>query len=235
MHKIFKAFIFVNIMFQKRCPGCKQGISKKFSYCPFCGFDFRESSREEAEENDALLDQVESMFKFPNFNSLLREIDKQVREFDKSLGKENQRIYKKPSSILPAKGISISISTSSGREPVIRVQSFGMPQPAEKIMKQEKPFIKPADTSGREDKLAKLPKKEPKTSVRRLTDRVVYEINLPGIKSMDDIAIKKLENSIEIKAFTRDAAYFKLIPIALQILRYYIEGSTLYLELKPEG
>src|SRR3989344_3748821 len=49
-------------------------------------------------------------------------------------------------------------------------------------------------------------------SIRRFADRVVYEIALPGVKSIKDISITKLENSIEIKAVSKDKAYFKLIP-----------------------
>ena len=83
------------------------------------------------------------------------------------------------------------------------------------------------------EKLAKLPRKEPETKVRRLTDKIIYEINLPGVKSLKNITVNKLENSIEIKAISKDRAYFKLIPIALPLIRYYLKKESLFLELKP--
>jgi hypothetical protein len=69
--------------------------------------------------------------------------------------------------------------------------------------------------------------------VRRLSDRIVYEIELPGVKA-SDIIINKLQNSIEIKAFTKEKAFFKLLPVALPILNYYMKQGKLVLELKPE-
>ena len=78
-------------------------------------------------------------------------------------------------------------------------------------------------------------KKEPKTNVKRLSNTVIYEINMPGVKSLDDISIVKLENSIEIKAVAKDKAYFKLIPVNLAILDYELERGKLILELEAKN
>ncbi len=40
----------------------------------------------------------------------------------------------------------------------------------------------------------------------------------------------KLENSIEIKAITKDKAYFKIIPLNLPIINYNILKEKLILE-----
>jgi len=38
-----------------------------------------------------------------------------------------------------------------------------------------------------------LPRHEPATNIRRLSNKVVYEIEMPEIKSIEDISIIKLE------------------------------------------
>jgi len=79
-------------------------------------------------------------------------------------------------------------------------------------------------------KFSNLPRVEPTTNIRRLSDKVIYEILMPGIKSIKDISIIKLENSIELKAISKNKAYFKLIPINLPITNYGILKERLILE-----
>jgi hypothetical protein len=67
-----------------------------------------------------------------------------------------------------------------------------------------------------------------------LTNKIVYEIDLPGVTNVKDVIINRLENSIEVKAFAKDKAYFKLIPLSLPIERYHLKEGKLVLELKPE-
>ena len=85
-------------------------------------------------------------------------------------------------------------------------------------------------TKEQEEKLRSLPKIEPSTLVRRLSNKVIYEIDLPGAKK-EDVMISKFKESIEIKAFTKDKIFIKIIPVGLPILRYYINNGKLSLEL----
>ncbi len=78
----------------------------------------------------------------------------------------------------------------------------------------------------------KLPKKQPETNVRRFSNKVVYEIEVPGVESIKDISISQMENSIEIKAVSKKNAYEKIIPIGLPILKYGLSNGKLVLELK---
>ncbi len=78
---------------------------------------------------------------------------------------------------------------------------------------------------------ANLPKDEPKTNLRRLSDKIIYEIELPGVKSVEDISIVKLENSIEIKALSKERAYSKTVPFDLKISKYNLSKEKLILEL----
>ena len=47
-----------------------------------------------------------------------------------------------------------------------------------------------------------------------------------------DIIINKLENSVEIKAFSKDRVYVKLIPLGLPLLSYNFKDELLTLEFK---
>ena len=196
--------------------------------------------------------------KFP-FRQLVKQLEKQIdaqmKSFDKSIDKDKIKIDERNLRRVPISGISISIS-GGGKEPVVRFreigkggkigkmrimtpgsgsgfQGIGENVEENKESKENKDSIIGKMTKSKAAKFAKLPKAEPHTKVRRLTDRIVYEIDLPGIKSIKDIILRKLENSIEIKAYAKDKAYFKLIPISLPIRRYKVENEKLILELVP--
>jgi len=123
--------------------------------------------------------------------NIFDEIDKHFEEVDKNL---NQGIYFKP-----IKGISIMIS-SGGAKPEIEVRNFG--HKAEKSMEKIK------------ERPVRIPKitEEPETMIEKIGNRQIVSIKLPRVK-MENIEIKRLEQSIEVKAFDGDKAYFKLIPI----------------------
>jgi hypothetical protein len=239
-------------MFRKKkikCMGCGKKIEKKFDFCPYCGHSMR--GKEEFKDFQKEFEKAIKMpffVKFP-FRQLMKQFEKQIgsqmREYDKGL--ENQKKSGKVAKEIrkiPISGLSISIGGSGTGKPVIKIKQVGKPEMM-KIMtarseentgkltreKIKKEMGKLSKIKAR--KFAKLPKTEPETKVRRLTDKIVYEIALPGVKSVKDIIIHKLENSIEIKAFAKDKAYFKLIPIALPMKRYKLEKEILILELVP--
>ena len=99
--------------------------------------------------------------------------------------------------------------------------------------KKEKPREKVSKTLTEEKRktLLSLPEKEPKTSVRRLSNKILYEMEVPGVSSIDDISINQLENSIEVKALSSKKAYKKLIPMSLPIRHYFLTKGKLTLEL----
>ena len=222
-------------MFGKKqaCSRCGKKSDKKYDFCPYCGFTLKEKE-----------DFFEPSFKmgFPFntiFKQLEKQIEKQLQEVDSELPTfmdEEKEIKKNPF----MQGISISISSSDKGQPVIRVNQMGNGKTENfshnnanaqkpKSLKRPKKKITPEQA----DHYSKLPKEEPLTNVRRLTDKIVYEINLPGVEEKNMI-ITRLQNSIEIKAFTKNKAFFKLIPISLPILKSQLKEGKLILELKPE-
>ena len=79
---------------------------------------------------------------------------------------------------------------------------------------------------------SKLPKKEPKTDLKRIADKISYEIEIPGVESFEDVSVLPLENTIEIKAITKEKAYSKSIPLNLPIVNYGFSKGLLVLEFQ---
>jgi len=229
-------------MFSKKCPKCARKVKTDFDFCPFCGLDFRIDKRMKREEDYGFLGKEDAFeSKMPNmnmgipfgfnnlFNSLLKEVDSQFRELDKETAKESSQ--KKRINNLNESGISISISSATGKKPEIKINAFG-PEFSNLKQKQTRE-IKPEKLNISEEQartISKLPKKEAKTSVRRMSNKIIYEITLPGINNLKDILINKLESSTEIRAFTKDTAYFKILPVNFPITHYSLEKDKLIIE-----
>jgi hypothetical protein len=232
---------------KKTCKRCKRKIEKGFSYCPHCGYSL---DREKEERDYGFIGKRDSNYSDPFrneirmplgfntiFKKLMKEMDKQFKELDKEIGKENvKRTDAKP--LIRKGGISINISSGAGK-PVIRVKSFrNMPQfkgVGDQTISQDKPTKKkkekPKISEEKAKKFAKLPRQEAESKVRRLSGKVIYEIDLPGVKNKKDVIVNQLENSIEIKAFSKDKAYFKFLPVNLPLKDYKLSKGKLTLEL----
>jgi len=52
---------------------------------------------------------------------------------------------------------------------------------------------------------------EPRADVRRIGGKVAVEMCLPGVRSDEDIEVKDLESSVEVKAIAGERAYFKIL------------------------
>ncbi|MDO8517172.1 MAG: hypothetical protein Q7S33_03535 [Nanoarchaeota archaeon] len=201
-------------MFKKKCKGCSKKIEKKFSFCPYCGTSFQ---KENNEEDFGMIGEDDS---FPNFNrqsvnelNLPTNLDKVmgslIEQLSKQLAEDNTNNS--------PRGFKIQISTGKPRIKNIEAQEIEeFEQLSEKQINQRN----------------QLPKEEPKSNVRRLGDKIVYEIYTPNVKSKKDIVITKLEDSIEIKAYSKDKCFYKTIPLKIEIMKYYLKNDILFLELR---
>jgi HSP20 family molecular chaperone IbpA len=225
---------------RKKCNFCNSKIGKEFSYCPFCGHYVGDKEKETKDygmlgKTDMTKNISEAMgmngVKLPMgmnmiFNKLMKEMGKQLKELDKEIDKDNIN------AIPIKKGSSIRINISSNQgSPIIEVSGLS-PIKAQTIKKSIKKTIDlPKMNEEKIKKLTKLPRQEAASKVRRLSGRVVYEIELPEVESKEDININQLENSIEIKAFSKDKAYFKFLPVSLPLLAHDFSEGKLTLEL----
>jgi hypothetical protein len=123
------------------------------------------------------------------------------------------------------KSFSISINFGGG-EPKVRIQPIGVGG----VPQQGKP--------ARQEKVPEFSRKvagdieEPKASVRRSGDRFTAQILLPDIDSDKDIEMRKVGESIEIRAYTKDKTYFKILkcPETAEILDRKFKDGKLMLE-----
>jgi HSP20 family molecular chaperone IbpA len=84
------------------------------------------------------------------------------------------------------------------------------------------------------EKEFKIPEltEEPKASIRRLESKVVVDIEMPGVESDENVDVKELENSVEVKAIAGDRAYFKILtkPSSFSLSEKKFEKGRLHLE-----
>lgn len=202
------------------CPNCGKKVDKKYDFCPYCGAPLNKEKR----GNWGMLGkrdvEEESYNKFPE--NLLSGIGGGI--LNKMLGSAMKMLEKemrKEMSRGPDTNIHLMIN---GKE--IK------PQQVKQIKKQapnlnfSKEILK---------KFSKLPKKEPKTNIRRLSDKIIYEIKVPGVKTFKDLSITKLEKGIKIDAVAKDKAYSKVISVNLPIVNYELSRGTLVLELEARN
>ncbi len=240
------------MFWKKTCKRCGKKTEKGFLYCPHCGFyidrekeerDYGFLGRKDIDNFDLSNNEIKMPFGFNMvFKKLVKEMNKQFRELDKEIGKEKIERIRPRENFLKSGGISINISNGEGA-PVIKVKSFGnLPKFREMekqiehgyrqgYEKEKKMKAKRFISEEKAKELAKLPRQEAESKVRRLSGKVVYEIELPGVKNIKNIIINQLGNSIEVKAFAEDKAYFKFLPISLPLLNYKLLDDKLILEL----
>ncbi len=210
-------------MFGKtKCPRCSKKIGKKHNFCHSCGLPMNEGEK----------------FFEPAFN-LGFPLNMMINQLTKQLEKQIEKEFKDTDkgmidldNPVPMQGMTISVDMASGN-PVIKVN------PMEKksnnpgsIDEKGNTFVKTLSEE-KVNEMVKLPKGDPSTTIRRLADRLVYEITLPEVKK-ENLTITRLQNSIEIRAYSSTKAFFKLIPLSLPILNSKLEDGKLTLELKPQ-
>ena len=196
-------------MFRRKkrfCPRCGRPVREDWEFCPYCGFRLKEEEI--------------GIFEFPElfkgYRSIFEEIEKEFRRIDKLFSQDFFKIpefREKPG----MSGISIVIKSGTGMKPKIYVKTYGDYKKIEpEIRKRIAKEVGGLEEAEEEyEKVREIPKvtEEPKAEVRDLGNKIEIEVELPDVKSEKDIDVKVLEQSVEIRAFAKDKAYFKLLPI----------------------
>jgi len=208
----------------KKCEGCGRKIEKNYSFCPHCGNSFTDPEKEKQEygmlgKNDFIEPDMHNQFDqgfgitdkiFTSvFNSLMKNLDKQFQNQFREMEKEmdNTEIKTFPN------GIRIKIAT-----------------PGNHVKKTKEQNPKKTITQSQIKKITSLPKAQAKTNVKRLNNKVIYELSTPGVTSQEDIFISKLESGYEIKAIGEKKIYVNNLPINLPLQRYAIEKNKILVE-----
>ena len=217
---------------KKKCPRCGKEIKKEFDFCPNCGVRLKEKDSfgglidEEFDEMAGFGGVIGGIMKKLPIKDMIKQISKQMEGFDRA-------IDEKPK--IKRRGISVSIKTINGR-PEVKINPIGdiKIKEIERGRNKEKRKKEKIMSKEQEKKLQDLPRKELSSKVRRLANKIIYEMDMPGVKEKD-VFVSRLRNSIEIKAIGKKEAYFKLIPISLPIKSYSIKKGIFILELTPES
>jgi HSP20 family molecular chaperone IbpA len=189
-----------------KCPRCGHDAEKNWKYCPKCGMVLARNGFFSGFFN---LDKM--------FDRMHRQMDDVNKMFDKNFEVFDLRpMFREGKPGRNVSGFTVKISRIGGKEPKVSVRTFG--DVDNKAVQKEVKEL--AQVSGAGSGTVKQPKRvfpspryteEPKTSIRKLESKVVVEIEIPDVKSEEDIQIDELENSVEVKAVAGDKAYFKIL------------------------
>lgn len=217
-------------MFNKKsCNKCGKKINDKDNFCPYCGNSLKENNKKDLGmlgENDfdqGFQDISKNLFGGISGGML----NKMLTGAAKMLEKEMQKTMKASQ---PKTNIKLMIN---GKEVKLTPQNkLSKKQTPKKQIKEIHQIIFDAES---QKKFSNLEKTEPKTNIRRFSEKIIYEIDVPEIKSVKDISIIKLENSLEIKALSKEKAYLKAIPINFPLTNYKVSKGKLTLEFGIKG
>lgn len=219
-------------MFKKnKCPNCDSKVSKDFEFCPHCGNEITEN-----QEDLGMLGKEDSLneaFNDPFFGMNGGFLNKMLNNTMKMLEKELQKGMQNPGLNQPVGNFELYINGKKIDPKNIKVsQKVISPQGSVEAKKEVKEKAVKLFNKEQNQKFQELPREEPLTkSVRRLSNRVIYELEIPEVKSVDDVAISRIQNSIEIKAVGKTKSYFKILPVGLPVIKFEVEKGTLTLEL----
>jgi len=230
IHNLFKSSLFILSMFGKKCPNCNEKIKKNFDFCPSCGGNVKSKydskdygllGKKDFEKENSTFVSTGDSFIDKLFQSAVKMLEKQMRNFPQESSQnrfppENQPRVRIPNNL----NVQFFVNGKRVFPGVHHGKSRIAPIKIENKMSNEKM-----------KELSRLPKKEPLSKLRRLGRKVIYEIEVPGVENIEDILINRLENSIEIKALSKDNVYFKTLNVNLPIIGYHLENGNLILEL----
>ncbi len=212
------------MFFQKKnikCDNCNTKIKKKYSYCPYCGVSL--INEEKYSKDYGLLGKGEEFNEEnmnPSFgigitdkligslmNNLMKSLDKQFKNIDKEFNKTEIRNF--------PNGIRIQIG-----------------QPANIKKTQRKNFFEKQISDMQLKKINSFPKEKAETKMKRLHDKIIYELNAPGIESPQDVFISKIESGYEIKAIGNKKVYVNSLPINLPLKGLSLNEDKILVEFK---
>ena len=189
-------------MVKNKCLSCDKKVGSKFNYCPYCGKSLGNMENDEDfgmlgrnDSNGNMQEEIKLPFGMEKImGSLVKQLERQMGSVDLGNG---QRVPKE---------INIRIAK-------------GNPQMRQVARGASKVIGEPVKISEKEmNRRMNLPKVEVESKVRRLSDTIIYEIETPGVRDKEDVALTELATGIEVRAYSRDKCYVKFIPLKVEII-----------------
>lgn len=210
-------------MFGKKCSQCGDKIKETYEFCPSCGKnlasqydkeDFGILGKNDITESDLPIFKTPFIDQF--VDNAMKILERQMKDLQKELVRDAKA---------PKEGKKLNIQFYINGKKVF-------PEKREVENIRQLRVINNKDIQDKLRKYSSLPKQEPESKLKRYSGKLIYEISIPGVKSVEDILINELESSIEIKALSEKKIYSKNLNIKLPIIRYNLKKDTLILELK---
>lgn len=179
----------------RRCKRCGKGMKNDWKFCPYCGQGTKYRRQ---------------------YKDVFEDVEKEFERIDKMFGPVFVKFPKlDTNSPFKGGGINIVIKSGTGMKPKINVRTSGRYKKLEPQLKKRLGVREGIGGVKEEKRKVRIPKKteEPETRIESRGNEETITVKLPDVKKLEDIEIRKLGQSIEIKAFAGDKAYFKLIPI----------------------
>jgi hypothetical protein len=228
-------------MFSKKtCKKCGEKLSKKYGFCPICGTPVNKKTKDDdfgmlgrndfLENSDALSTSLfgglSGGIMNKMFNNAMKMLEKELQQNMKNQNPNMNNLNNMPRTkfrlMINGKEINLNDGAITGAGNQKKELSRDS---AKKVKINE-------FTEDQTEKFAKLKKVMPESRLKRIDDKIIYEIELPGVESLKETSIVKLEDGIEIKALAEKKAYLKRVPLTLPILNYSLSDNTLVLEFK---
>ena len=208
---------------KKNCNNCNKKVKSSYDFCPNCGFELKKPS-----QNWGMLGKNDSKQKNPQMKmfgagitgGIINKIaSKMINELSKSQnglnGLNEKDLNKTMKQLIP--GVKIIFKKNPNN---LTTQ------------KEENTKFLPIEFNKNSlEKWKTLNKKEPKSNLKRIENKIKYEIEVPEVDSIKDVSIIKLENSLEVRAIGKKEAYLKQIQIDLPLKKYSLLRGILTLEM----
>ena len=204
-------------MFRKKnnCRKCNSKVNDDFDFCPYCGLDLRDPEKDM--RDFGMLGKNNEVAGYPLVGGMggLGISERMINNIMKNLFRafDNQM-----------RELDANMQTTPGR---IKIKFGTVPRESKK--KKGDPT---AITKEQIDRMSGLPRVEGKADVRRLSDRVVYEIKAPGVDSVNDVFFSKLESGYEVKAIGKKKVYVNSLPVNLPLRGYALRDNKLVVEFE---
>jgi hypothetical protein len=219
----------------KKCPRCRNKVRGDYEFCPFCGNNITSlNDRDDyglIGKNDFIEENV-----FPEFGGSMMDkvfdnafkmaeklLEKQMKSISEEMQNNTKERIQSPNNF-PG-NVDIQFFVNGKR---VLPDSNGIMRPVKKMSPIK---IENKISEEKMKQASKLPRKEAISKVRRLSGKLIYELEMPGVNDIDNVLINQLENSIEVKALSKTKVYHKTINVKLPILKYSLNEGNLILEL----
>jgi hypothetical protein len=206
------------------CPRCHERIDENWSFCPRCGAKLPSSG---SSTGSPPATPVSDLFK---------DIEKQMKD---ALGADGSRDiqffdlkpeFTKKNPFFRSGGFRVKITRAGDGPPEIDIKSFGdidekMAERMKETLEAQKvkaaTWANPTTTNPAQEEAVEEESpirevseyQEPMCITKWVGDHLVVDLDLPDVESSDDIDIKKLGESIEVRAFAGNKGYFKILSI----------------------